>query len=894
MKKIFRARDYQPDATRDLDEELESHLELKVDDLIAQGMQEEEARGRARRELLAAQRSRGRRDAQAHTGSRLRRRGLAERGEALLRDLRQGFRRMARSPGFTLIAILSLAVGIGANTAVFSVVNGLFLRPSPYADPDGLVQVWTGMEGQRPSSDARWYEYEALLEVDGPFTGVAAFDGLFAGVQDEYGTRSEVVEAITPNLFPLLGIEPVLGRFFAPDEASNPAGDPLAILGHGYWVQNFDARPDVLGETVRISGIPHTILGVAPPEISALQTRTFNTGIFVPMSMSRFVSGRRADDGSILETPASVRIVARLAPGVSQEAAEGRISQVVREAREAQGQGVRDGWGFRLWPLDDQAIEPAIDAALAKVAAFIMVVAGLVLLLACTNLANLLLARGIGRRKELAMRVALGAGRRRLVGQLFTETAILAVLGGIAGFFLAQWAVDLLFRFQPDIGITFALETGPDVRVLFFTMAIVGFAAFFFGLLPALAATRSAIAPVIKGDAPGGKSGKMRLRGGLVGFQMAVSVILLTGSSLFLHSLERAKQTDLGFVPGGVVSVQVDLAPTGLRGADLTGRIDELRRAVASVAGLETVGVADMLPIGNRQTVGMTIPGHDVPEGGRRPWASQYRIDEGYLDALRIPLLSGRGIESADRADAEPVILVNQAFVARFWPGESALGKELVANGTSYRVVGVVGNTKVEFLGDPPEPTIYFSLHQWPSPEFYFLARGAMGEQELANQVRGALQAGDPDLLVLQIQSMEERVGIFLYPFRLATAYLGTFGLLALLLAAIGLYGVVSLSVSRRTREVGIRMSIGADRGKVVGMVLRGSLRPVIIGALVGMALAVGLGRLIESFLFGVRPADPVTLLAVPLMLGSVAILAAYVPARRASRVDPVEALKTE
>lgn len=904
MRRIFRARDYQPDAEIDVNDELRSHLELKVEDLKSGGMTEEEARARVMGNQAAAG-SEGtggsgavnRTDlaaATGHTRSRLRRRSLLHRIETLSKDIRYAARRMARSPGFTLIAVLSLTIGIGANTAVFSIVNGLFLRPPPYENPQELVQVWTGIPERRPDSDASWSEFLGLQEVEGVFSGVGAFDGIFASLRDREGTRSAFVEPMTPNLFPLLGVTTVLGRSFLPAEGSDPGGNPLAILGYEYWMRAYEGERTALGETIHLSGIPHTIVGVAPKELSALQTRTIVTDVFVPMSMARFITGYTGPEGELLDEPRSVKVLARLAPGVEMEVAEARISGVVREVRAADGLTTREGWGFRLWPLQGQAIEPEIDAGLTKVAAFLMAVAGLVLLLACTNLANLLLARGVGRKRELAMRWALGAGRGRLVGQLFIETVILALLGGLGGFFLAMWTLDLLIRFQPDVGVTFALDMSADLTVLLFTMGAVGLASLIFGMVPALAATRSEITPVLKGD-PGSRGTRgRRVKGGMVAFQMAVSVILLTGSSLFFHSFLVARNTDPGFQADGVVTVQVDLSRGSLLESDLADLPDQIRRRVGSQLGIEVLGAAGSIPLLNRNTISITTPGMDSADGPRGRSVARYRVDDEYLDAMGIPLLSGRGIEASDGEEAEPVVLVSQAAVRRFWPDESPLGQEIVARGRGYRVIGVVGDVKVQFLGDPPEPTVYFSMEQWPPSERFLVARGPGEPGAMIAGLRRALLDLDPNMLVLQAQTMKDRIGINLYPMRLAAAYLGTFGLMALLLAAIGLYGVVSLSVSRRTREVGIRMSIGADAGRVVGMVLKGSLRSVAIGAAIGLVLAIGLARLIQSFLFGVEAADPATLIAVPLLLGSVAALAAFVPARRASRVDPVEALRTE
>ena len=409
-----------------------------------------------------------------------------------------------------------------------------------------------------------------------------------------------------------------------------------------------------------------------------------------------------------------------------------------------------------------------------------------------------------------------------------------------------------------------------------------------------MAVTRSEITSVLKGTQERRKSRKLRMQGGLVALQMGVSVILLTGSSLFFQSLLEARNVDPGFRAEDAVSVQTDFDMSGIPSSEWSQVAEAIKRRAGSRSGIEVLGVSDALPLLNRNTVPVEIPGLEVPEGDQSPWVTRYSIDHGYLAAMGIPLLSGRGIAEADREGAERVVLVNQFAAQRFWPGENPLGKELSANGETYRVVGIVGDVKVTFLSDPPEPTAYFSREQWPAPEHFFVARGTAGTGEMLTSLRRAMLEIEPNLFILMAQSLEERLGVNLYPVRLAAWYLGSFGLMALLLAAIGLYGVVSLTVSRRTREVGIRMSIGADAGRVVGMVLKGSLGSVAVGGVVGLVLAVLMAHLIQSFLFGVQAADPATLIVVPILLGSVAVLAAFVPARRASRVDPVEALRRE
>jgi len=900
MKRFFRAGDYRPDPHRDVLDEMQSHLDLKVEDLMAQGLTEEEARREALRttggssldEAWAVSTAR----ATTHTRRRLRRRSFLHHIDTLLQDVRYALRRMGQNPGFTLIAILSLAVGIGANTAVFSAVNALFLRPPPYHAPEELVQVWSGFRDRAPTSSASWEEYQALREVADVFSGIGAYDGILTRIRNQEGTQSAFVEAVTPDLFTVLGIEPALGRFFLPDEGRTPGGDPLAILGYGFWVRAFEGDPGVLGRTVYLAGQSFTIVGVTPPELSALQSSTLITELFIPMSMAGVVSGETDAAGTPVEHPRSVDVLARLAPGVPREAGEVRVKRIARDVLEAQGEEAREGWELSLWPIRYQAINPSIDASLIQVATFLLAVAVLVLLLACTNLANLFLARGVDRKREIAVRLAMGAGRMRLVRQLCTEALLLSALGGLAGLFLAQWTLDLLLRLQPQVGVTFNLHASTDGRVLLFTLGTVSLAGLLVGLAPAMAATRREISLTLKGEAPERRKGILSLRGSLVAFQMSVSVILLTGAGLFLRSLLVAQDTDPGFSTDRSVSVWVDLEKSGVPPSDWERVTEELQARVRAQAGIRLMGTTDLLPLLSRNTDVFGIPGLDPPEGRDGYMMDVYAVDAGYVSVMGIPLLSGRGIEATDREGTPRVVLVSQEAARRFWPEESPLGKEIISSstGNGYQVVGVVGNVASNLLRDPPRPTVYFSLAQRPREEVYLVAEGAGTRQETVAALRRAVWEVDPDLLIRHAQSLEERLGVNLYPARMAALFLGTFGLMALLLAAIGLYGVVSLSVSRRTREVGVRMSLGADAGRVVAMILGGSLGSVAVGGFIGLSLAILLARLIRGFLFGVEPADPTTLVSVPLILGAVAALAAYLPARRASRVNPVRALRSE
>ena len=815
----------------------------------------------------------------------------------VVRDVRVALRALRQRPLFALIAVGTLALGIGANTAIFSVVNALFLRSPPYRAPEELVQVYTGFpfSAQPPTGRTSYREFLELRELTEAFAEVEAYETILGSVREEGGPRAAYVEAVTPGLLGMLGLEPILGRTFLPEEGVSPGEHPVAILGHAYWQRVYGGDPGVPGRTIHLAGQSYSVVGVAPPALKALQGAMLTADLLVPMTMAQAVDGASGVASRPDRFPSSVNTFARLAPGVSLEQAQLRAEGLYRRIPRT-GQEPPEDWSFRLYPLEDQVISPQIDAGLTTIAAFLFSVVGLVLLLACTNLANLLLARGKDREKEIAVRLALGAGRRRLVVQLLTETVILALLGGIAGLLMAQWTLGLLLRLQPRIGVTFNVDVSPDGPVLLFTFGVAALTGILFGLVPALAATRPDVTPALKGEADSYRRRRLSLRSGLVAFQMAVSVILLAGASLFLRSLIEAQNTDLGFSTREAGTVWVDLVRSGVPPSDWSNTIEELKIRARTQVGIRVLGAADALPLLGRNTARFAVSGVTPPEGQSGHSVTVFRVDEGFREAMGIPLRSGRWIQGMDRPGAQDVVVVSEAAARRFWADRSPVGQEIRSSrdDRSYRVVGVVGDVKVDRLSDRPERVFYFSLAQQTVSRVWMVATGDRSPSELVGDLRQAVREVSPDLLIMQTQTMEERIGVNLYPARMAALLLGAFGLVALTLAAIGLYGIVSLAVSRRIREVGIRMSLGANAGQVMSMVVMGSMGSVVLGGLAGLGLAYGLARLIRGLLFGVAPADPLTLLTVPLLLGAVATVATFIPARRASRVDPVRALNSE
>jgi predicted permease len=552
---------------------------------------------------------------------------------------------------------------------------------------------------------------------------------------------------------------------------------------------------------------------------------------------------------------------------------------------------------FNVVPTQDVQLQPDVDAGLAYVATLLMTMVGLVLLLTCTNLAGFLLARGTDRKKEIAVRLALGARRRRLITQLLTETVLLGVIGSAVGLAVARWGLDLLTGLVPPTYVPITVDHRIDGTVLLFTVAVATAAGVLAGLAPALQTTKPDVASTLKDEAVTGRTRGLGLHSGLVALQIAISIVLLVGGGLFLRTLQVANDVDPGFTTqdGGIV--WVDLGASGLPRQEWTSTTERLAERARSLPGVEGIGLSNGIPL----TVGnwradYIVPGVDPPEGRDGHQVIYYSIDSEFFNTMGIALLAGRGITAFDRGGTEPVVVVSEAAARRFWPGADPLGREVVALNSNrvHRVVGVARDVKIERPDEDPQPLFYLSYAQTPVNNVRLIARGLASPRELAAALREVVRAVDDDLVILAETTMGEQLSLVLFPSRLAAGLLGAFGVMALTLAVIGLYGVVSFAVSRRTQEVGIRIALGANTGAVVGMVVRGAMRVVFVGVVVGLAAAWFLARLLSWFLVAVQPRDPITLISVPLLLCGVALIATLVPARRASKVSPVQALHYE
>ncbi len=815
--------------------------------------------------------------------------------DTLFTNVRYAVRRLTRSPMFTLVAVLSLGIGIGANTAMFSLVNAAIIRDMGFAEPERLVDVYEGTDDFTHGT----LSYPDYLDfVEGSrdvFEAVTVSRFAVVQADTEDGVETLFGAGVTGEFFDLLGIDAARGRLLGEEDDVAPGAHPVVVLGHDYWSSRYAADPDIVGRQVRLRGRPYAVIGVTPEGFTG-SVRGFAPALYVPVMMVDELMG---STGNSLESRGSQSYfgTARLRDGATFAQAEAAAERVTATLRERHPRTWTPDKEFVLERTEDVIMNPMIDRFVVPAAGMIMTVVGLVLLIACANLASFLLARAADRRKEIAVRLAVGARRRTLVAQLLTETVILAGVGGALGIVIATQGLDLLLAADLPLPFPITLDLSLDRTVLAFSALVSLGAGVLFGLAPALQSTNPDVAPALRDEsAGGGRARGASLRNALVVGQVAVSVVLLVGAGLFLRSLDASRRLDPGF--GGTPTALVQLVTPGDRYTREEALVYQrtLRERVAALPGVQSVGVIDNIHLDplNTQTVRVQVDGIDPPPGQDFHGVDYAVIDEHLLEALDIPLVEGRGIEALDVADGEPVALVNQEFVHRFLPEGGAVGREVRLNGDPVRVVGVTADHKVRGLGEAPRPFVYRPIRQSFSPYGWVAARTGGEAERLVLDVIAEARALDPDIMVTQAKTMRRHLAVMLLGRELGAMVVGGFALLALLLASIGLYGTVSYAVARRAREVGIRLSLGADVGSVIRMLTGSGMRLVATGGAIGVLAAAAAAQLLSRLLYGVPPLDLPTFLVVPVVVGLVAFMASWVPARRVARIDPVGALRSE
>ena len=793
----------------------------------------------------------------------------------LFQDLKYGLRMLAKNPGFTVVAVITLALGIGATTAIFTVVNAVLFRPLPYPHPEQLVYVEENLKGYGPTPFAGNSEFVAWRGQSRTLSPVAAYMYCWFNLT-RVGEPEHVISGMaTASFFSTLSVRPVVGRLFLPEE-DRAGGPPVAILSEALWKRRYGGDPSIVGKGITLDGRVYTVVGVLPANLGIPESAY---ALWVPIAEGETGAGPRR----------VFQVIGRLKPGVSVATARSELDTILRSTRA----GGPKGWvnGVVVLPWQEQITEDSRLSLLLFLAAV-----GFLLLIACVNVANLLLSRAAARQKEIAVRLTVGAGRTRIVRQLLTESALLALLGGMLGLALARSAKSLLVSFispnLPALG-----PIGLDYRVLGFCLALAVFTGLAFGLAPALQASKVSLNEVLK---EAGRSGTefrfgMFFRNLLVVSETALAMVLLVGAGLLFRSFLRVRGIDPGFRSTHILSLTIDLTLSKYpRAMDQTRFFEQVIEGIKSLDGVQSVGGSGCPPLGNRLN-----SASDLAVEGRSETISRVffaKISSDYFRTMGIPLKQGRFFGDGDREGSPSVAIVNECFARRYFPNEICLGRRVqswVRKNDWLTIVGVVGDVR-GWVEREPNPEMYIPYLQAGEPYMTLLVRTAGDPTRWAPAVRSQVASVDKDQPPHDIWTLDElREGLFTSR-RVNMLLLGAFAALGLILASVGIYGVVSYSVSQRTHEIGVRMALGAERGDVLKIMVGQGLRSALIGTGIGVAASIGLTRFLQTMLFGVKPTDPITIVAVSLVLVLVAWLACYIPARRATKVDPMVALRYE
>ncbi len=812
--------------------------------------------------------------------------------ESMVQDMRSVLRRIRRTPGFSAVAVLIVALGIGANTAVFTLVNAIMLRPPPFAEFESVVRIYQDSDDGEPNSTS-FPAYRDMTAFDDVFHAVTASSPASATWEREEGPTEAEVEFTTSSHLDVVGLPPSMGRWFEPVHDQVGAGY-FGVVSHHTWRNQMGADPSVLGSAVRLNGRPVTIIGIGPKGY---------VGSGAPLITDFWLSISSVEvDGSFRIGNLDRRedhwydVMARLSPGVGVDQAQAAMD--VLAARLAEGYPeINEGRDITVFSAADVRVHPQMDAAIAPVSAVIMGIAGIVLLLACSNLANLLLARGIARSSEVAVRRAMGASPARVAGIFLGESVVLAAAGGALGVGLTAWLVRYADRLPGYLPLPGVLDLTIDVRVLGFTLLLVLVSAGFFGVFPAIRSMRTdparALGNETRSASPG--RGASALQGGLVAVQVAASVVLLVSAGLLVRSLTMLQGADPGFDPAPLAYLRTTTDVPGLAVEGNPGiLLEQAREAIANAPGVVDAALTTRLPVGFGGSTTTVVEGYEPVSGTGSVELDYAVVSDAYFEVLGLPVVDGQGFGPDVGSSGEPVIMVNEAAARRFWGG-NALGGRVRPQSREdawRQVVGVVADHSVEGLGEGSTPMLYYPMGRSGIAAAYIVARSATSGDEVLATLRSGLRSVNPALPVSELDTMEGRLGAALTTPRFTAALLGAFALLAVLLASLGIYSVVSFSVARRTAELGIRVALGAGRGRLVANAVLKTLSYASVGIVVGIALAALAVPLLEGLLFGVSTTDPTAFLGSVVLLLALSAFAAWLPARRAAHADPVEALR--
>ncbi len=811
--------------------------------------------------------------------------------DALLRDCRYAVRRLGMAPLFSAVAVLSLALGIGANTAMFSIVNAVLLSDPPFHDPESLVELYTSDSNGSLYGVWSYPDYlDVAAQSEEIFEGVSVARTFIAASGDVDQPGVLMGEAVSSNAFSLQGITPVMGRGFDAQDDGGPGASPVVILNHRTWSQRFGQDPQVIGKRLRINQLSYEIVGVMPEWFTG-SFPAFHSEVWVPANMIQSIMASDTDPNGRRGTR-SAFARARLRPDVSVEQANAWLASFAIGMEEAHPETNADR-SYTALPISDVMIHPAVDRALVPVAGLLMAMVGLVLLIACANLASFLLARAEQRRREIAVRLSLGATRTNLVRQLLVETMLLALLGGAAGILVARTAVAALVSIRPPIPIPLNLDFPLDTTVLLFTLGATAVAGMLFGLVPALQSTRPDVATTLREEG-GSVTGKGRLRNVLVVAQVSLSLVMLVTGGLFLRSLISTQDADPGFYTGSGAIIWPQLNLTGLSDEEARVFWRTLETRLAETPGITGVAATDNFPLGiTVQSRSLEIPGLTGPRSDGLFDVDVAHVSPSYWEVMETPLLRGRGFGATDAEGGETVAVVSEAFERAYF-SQGAVGRTVRNGAESIRIVGVAADSKVRTIGEDPRPKLFLSTTQQHLDALQWIVRGTGTSAEVLRLTVDTALELEPNLVLFDQRTMEQQLAVHLFPPRMAVLLLSVFGALALVLAVVGIFGVVSHAVARRRREVGIRLSLGATGVDVVRLLVRGGMAVVGVGLVAGLLMAAGVGQLVGRFLYGIHALDPVTFLGVPAILVLVAWVAALIPASKAARVNPMEALHSE
>jgi len=888
LRSTWRSLFCKEELARELDDELRHFLDSLIEKKMQEGLPREAAERAARLELGGEEQVKEKvREARLGTGL-----------DTIAQDIRYAARTLRSNPGFVLIAILSLALGIGANTAIFSIYNGILLTGSPIADSDRFVDIYTREDesdfmAHGPSSYADYLDVrEQLTDV---FSDAIIYNTTMPILERSEGNEYLFGEVVSANYFEVIGVRPVLGRIFDPATDGTPGAAPTAVISHQLWQSHFEEDPDIIGRTITLTGTDFTVIGVAPSDFSGLFP--MEAQVWYPITLRPLINPRSTE--LTYRSDRTCFVKAHLQSGITVEQA--RSALAVLSTRLAGTWPETNGDSeLVLVPSSDVSLHPELDGLISGITLFLMAMVGLVLLIACTNLASLLLARALSRRREIGIRLAMGAGRFRLIRQLLTESILLAVAGGVAGVFLAHGLLTLLLAVRPPIPLQITLDIGLDGRVLLFALALSLLTGVIFGLLPAVQTTRPELMRALR-DHYGLTIRRLRrvsVRSTLVVAQVAVSALLMVCAGLFLRSLSQASRADTGFdLRQGAVATFI-LHESGMTGEESHAFFGQLIEQISGLPEVESAAVTDRMPLGYGISLTRIYPQGSTPEAAAEGASTDFsRVSTGYFRTMGIPLTAGRSFTPLDQNEGEQVVIINETFARTWWPTGDALGQFVRVGETGAeprRIVGITGNGKYRTLGEQPRPYVYFPERS-DEPFIAFLVVRARGEgQALIGPVREAIRSVDRHVPLLDLTTVARHLELMIFMPRLLAGLLSGLGLFSLILGVTGLYGVISYDVSRRVREVGIRMSLGARRAQVVRLIIGDGLKLVAVGTAVGLALAWVTSGALASLLIGIGPVDPVTYVLVAMLLAGITLVATWRPARVAAAVDPVEALHRE